>query len=72
MNEPQINEQRNGGRVDIRKAFSKGTVIDKALRRAVAQAMRDHKRTGDPVAVWSWSENSSRLAIGGGDSGRGR
>jgi hypothetical protein len=52
-----MSQQRNGGRVDIRKAFSEGTVIDKALRRAVAQAMHDHKRTGDPVAVWSWSEN---------------
>ena len=52
-----MSKQRNGGRVDIREAFSEGTLIDKALRRAVAQAMRDHKRTGDPVAVWDWSEN---------------
>jgi hypothetical protein len=52
-----MTEQRNGGgRVDIRKAFAEGTVIDQALKRAVAEAMRDHKRTGDPVAVWDWSE----------------
>jgi hypothetical protein len=52
-----MSNQPNGGRVDIRKAFSEGTLIDKALRRAVAEAMRDHKRTGDPVAVWDWSES---------------
>jgi len=32
--------------------FPLAVKAEKALREAVADAIRDHRRTGDPVAIW--------------------
>ncbi len=37
---------------DIAKIFEEGTLIDEALKKAVAQALRMHKLMGNPVAEW--------------------
>ena len=37
---------------DINKAFEEGTPIDDALNEAVRDAVRLHKRMGQPLAVW--------------------
>lgn len=37
---------------DISQLFEDGVEIDRALRRAVRDALRDHKAAGNPVAVW--------------------
>jgi len=37
---------------DIDKAFRDGTAIDRALGRAVHEALQMHKRLGNPVAAW--------------------
>lgn len=37
---------------DIDKIFAEGTLIDKALNKAVREAVLQHKRAGNPVAVW--------------------
>jgi uncharacterized protein (DUF433 family) len=36
--------------IDISKLFVEGTEIDRALRADVADAIRDHKRRGSPIA----------------------
>jgi uncharacterized protein (DUF433 family) len=41
----------------ISKLFVEGTEIDRGLRAGVADAIRDHKRRGSPIVVWSWLEN---------------
>jgi len=38
--------------VDIDKVFAEGTPIDEALARGVREAMRFHKKIGNPIAVW--------------------
>jgi hypothetical protein len=30
-----------------------GTAIDKAVKRATRQAVLQHKRAGNPIAIWS-------------------
>ena len=37
---------------DIAKIFADGKLIDKALRNAAREALRQHKRAGLPVVVW--------------------
>jgi len=37
---------------DINEAFEQGTPIDDALNEAVRDAVRLHKRMGQPLAVW--------------------
>jgi hypothetical protein len=37
---------------DIPAIFREGTLIEKAVRKAVAQALRVHKALGNPVAEW--------------------
>ena len=37
---------------DIARAFEQGTPIDEALNEAVREAVRLHKRMGQPLAVW--------------------
>ena len=37
---------------DIAELFREGTLIDAALKKAVAQALRMHKLMGNPVAEW--------------------
>jgi hypothetical protein len=39
-------------KIDIEKEFREGTRIDAALKRAVRRALLEHKRAGNPVAVW--------------------
>lgn len=39
-------------RKDIDAIFADGTEIDKAIKRAVREAVRRHKLLGNPVAVW--------------------
>jgi hypothetical protein len=36
----------------ITEIFEEGTAIDEALARAVRQALRFHKKLGNPIAVW--------------------
>jgi hypothetical protein len=38
-------------RKDIGKIFEEGVAIDRALRKAVREALRRHKLLGNPVAV---------------------
>jgi len=40
------------GSVDIAKAFAEGTPIDTAVTAGVQQALRMHKKMGNPIAVW--------------------
>ena len=37
---------------NVESAFREGTRIDRALRKAVLDALRVHKQLGNPVAVW--------------------
>lgn len=37
---------------DINKIFAEGILIDQALNKAVREAVLQHKRAGNPVAVW--------------------
>jgi hypothetical protein len=37
---------------DIGKIFGEGTLIDKAVSDAAREALRFHKRIGNPVAQW--------------------
>ncbi len=43
---------RRSSRKDIDKIFKEGTLIDKALRDAVREALLYHKRNGNPIADW--------------------
>jgi hypothetical protein len=36
----------------IDELFHEGTEIDKALKKAVQQALLQHKKAGNPVAAW--------------------
>jgi hypothetical protein len=36
----------------IDRAFAEGTAIDSALAKAVREALRQHKKAGNPVAEW--------------------
>jgi hypothetical protein len=36
----------------IDRAFATGTPIDRALEEAVREALRQHKRAGNPIAEW--------------------
>lgn len=37
---------------DIGKVFADGHLIDEAIREGVHRALLEHKRAGNPVAVW--------------------
>ncbi len=37
---------------DIAALFRDGRAIDAAMRRAVRQALLEHKRRGEPIVVW--------------------
>lgn len=37
---------------DIGEAFEQVTLIDEAMNEAVLEAIRHHKRMGQPLAVW--------------------
>jgi hypothetical protein len=37
---------------DIARIFRQGTSVDKALAAGVREALRQHKRAGNPVAEW--------------------
>jgi hypothetical protein len=37
---------------DIDKVFADGSLIDEAIREGVHRALQEHKRAGNPVAVW--------------------
>jgi len=37
---------------DIAQIFADGTLIDSALKRAVEKALWQHKKAGNPIAVW--------------------
>lgn len=37
---------------NIDEIFAEGTLIDKALQQAVHEAVLQHKRAGNPIAVW--------------------
>ena len=39
-------------RPDISALFQDGREMDRAMRRAVREALRHHKRMGNPVADW--------------------
>jgi hypothetical protein len=39
-------------RVDIGRLIREGTLVDEAMRLAVRDAMRLHKKLGDPVVGW--------------------
>lgn len=36
----------------IQEKFRQGWPIDRALQKAVREAIRRHKRLGEPIAVW--------------------
>jgi hypothetical protein len=36
----------------IDRAFAEGTSIDQALKEAVQEALKHHKRAGNPIVVW--------------------
>ena len=36
----------------IGEIFAEGTLIDKALKQAVREAILQHKRAGNPIVVW--------------------
>jgi hypothetical protein len=44
---------------DIRTASSRD--IERAMRRAAAEALSLHKRAGNPVAVWDWETGQVAL-----------
>jgi len=37
---------------DINKVFVDGRLIDEAIRESVHRALQEHKRAGNPIAVW--------------------
>lgn len=37
---------------DIAKVFADGHLIDEAIREGVHRALLEHKRAGNPIAVW--------------------
>ena len=37
---------------DIDRIFEDGTAVDRAFDRAVRDALRMHKRAGNPIAIW--------------------
>ncbi|MBM2837752.1 MAG: hypothetical protein HW415_377 [Deltaproteobacteria bacterium] len=37
---------------NIDQIFAEGTLIDRALKQAVHEALLQHKRAGNPIAVW--------------------
>lgn len=37
---------------DIDKIFEDGKLIDRALKKAVRNAVRRHKRAGNPISEW--------------------
>jgi hypothetical protein len=39
-------------RPDIKALFADGREIDAALAKAVREALLEHKRAGNPIAVW--------------------
>lgn len=43
---------RRSSRKDINKIFKEGTLIDKALKDAVREALLYHRRNGNPVVTW--------------------
>jgi hypothetical protein len=45
-------KRRVGPKPDIGALFRDGRAIEAALRRGVREALRDHKRTGDPIVIW--------------------
>ncbi len=46
---PPTNES---GRPDARALFADGREIDAALAKAVRDALLQHKRAGNPIAIW--------------------
>lgn len=40
------------GTKDIEELFRDGEAIDRALREAVKDAFREHKKLGHPIVVW--------------------
>ena len=38
--------------VDIDKLFEEGKAIDEAMKRAVREAVLEHKKAGNPIAAW--------------------
>jgi len=36
----------------IDEFFEEGTLIDKALQKAVKEALLKHKQAGNPIAIW--------------------
>lgn len=42
----------NKQKPDINKVFADGRLIDEAIREDVHRALLEHKRAGNPVAVW--------------------
>lgn len=49
--EPERVAEGENPRPDIEQAFRDGTAIDRALGTAIREALRMHKRLGNPVAV---------------------
>lgn len=37
---------------NIDQIFAEGTLIDRALKQAVHEAVLQHKRAGNPIAAW--------------------
>jgi hypothetical protein len=37
---------------DIERIFDEGVEIDRAFDRAIREALRQHKRAGNPVPIW--------------------
>ena len=37
---------------NIDQLFAEGTLIDRALKQAVHEAVLQHKRAGNPIAAW--------------------
>ena len=43
---------QNGKSKDVSQIFAERTLVDKALKSAVREALLDHKRAGNPICVW--------------------
>lgn len=43
---------KKGYKKNIDRIFAEGTLIDKALKKAAHEAVLQHKKAGNPVAVW--------------------
>ncbi len=39
-------------KLDIAKVFADGHLIDEVIREGVHRALLEHKRAGNPIAVW--------------------